>query len=57
MYGGETPNFPRLLIRVLRLSAMPSTPRVKLNRRIDLGADYCYAGVTLALLRSLTQGV
>ena len=23
----------------------------------DLGTDYCYAGVLLALLRSLTQGV
>ena len=24
---------------------------------MDLGTDYCYAGVRLALLRSLTQGV
>ena len=23
---------------------------------MDLGTDYCYAGVLLALLRSLTQG-
>ena len=24
---------------------------------MDLGTDYCYTGVLLALLRSLTQGV
>ena len=34
---------------------LPSTP--VLGLRENLGTDYCYAGVILALLGSLTQGV
>ena len=35
---------------------LPPSPFVMLKRSMALGTEYCYPGVPLALLKSLTQG-
>ena len=37
-------------------SGLADDTSVKCWARMDLGTDYCYAGVPLTLLRSLTRG-
>ena len=40
-----------------RSSCPADDASVKCKGSMDLGTEYCYAGVLLALLRLLTQGV